>query len=127
MLVNGVSHGFFQSQNGLRQGDPLSPCLFIIAAAFLSRGLDQLYSQYLSLRYNTAAPLCVSHLSFADDIIIFVNRCRSSLHRLMNFLHHYETVSGQLINQSKNSFYVMGQTSVSRKTIVQSITGLQPR
>ncbi|KAH9687878.1 hypothetical protein KPL70_014934 [Citrus sinensis] len=35
----------------------------------------------------------------------------------MNFLHHYETVSGQLINQSKSNFY----------TIVQSITGFQPR
>ena len=127
VLVNGVSHWFFQSQSGLRQGDPLSPCLFIIAAKFLSRDLDQLYSQYPSLRYNTAAPLCLSHLSFVNDIIIFVNGCRSSLHHLMNFLHHYKTVSGQLINQSKSSFYVRGQTSVSCKIIVRSITGFQPR
>lgn len=105
----------------------MSPCLFIIVAEFLSRGLDQLYSQYPSLRYNKTAPLCVSHLSFADDVIIFVNGCRFSLHRLMNFLHHYETVSGQLINQSKSSFYIKGQTSVSHKTIVQSVTGFQPR
>ena len=127
VLVNGVSHGFFQSQRGLRQGDHLSPYLFIIATEFLSRDLDQLYCQYTLLRYNTTAPLCVSHLSFADDIIIFVNGCRSSLYRLMNFLHHYETISDQPINQSKSSFYVKGQTSVSHKTIVQSITGFPPR
>ena len=45
----------------------------------------------------------------------------------MNFLHHYEIVSGQLINQSKSSFYVRGQISVSRKTIVRSIIGFQPK
>ena len=56
-----------------------------------------------------------------------MNGCRSSLHRLINFLHHYETVSSQLINQANSSFYVRGQTSVSLKTIVQSITSFQPR
>ena len=71
--------------------------------------------------------MCVSYLSFVDDIIIFVNGCRSSLHRLMDFLHHYETVFGQLINQPKSNFYVRGNTLISRKTIVQSITGFQPR
>ena len=57
-----------------------------------------------------AAPMCVSYLSFAYDIMIFVNGCRSSLYRLMDFLHHYENVSGQL-------------ASVSHKAIVQSIIG----
>ena len=103
----------------------MSPYLFIIATELLSLGLQQLYSQYPSLIYTTTTPLCVSNLSFADDIIIFLNGCRSSLHRLMDFLHHYETVFGQLINQSKSSFYVKGQASVSRKAIVQSITSFR--
>lgn len=53
----------------------MSPCHLIIATEFLSRGLEQLYSQHPSLRYITATSKCVSHLSFSDDIIIFLNGC----------------------------------------------------
>lgn len=45
IIVNGQRHGFFQSTNGLRQGDPISPSLFVISAELLSTMLNKLLTK----------------------------------------------------------------------------------
>ncbi|XP_041995737.1 uncharacterized protein LOC121745859 [Salvia splendens] len=107
ILINGSPSGFFKSSRGLRQGDPLSPSLFILAADYLSRLLDRLILGRKEMRFCTARySMGVSHLAYADDILIFTQARRTSVRKLKNCLKHYMEVSGQLINEGKSCFYI---------------------
>ncbi|KAL0289405.1 UNVERIFIED_CONTAM: hypothetical protein Scaly_2703800 [Sesamum calycinum] len=104
VLVNGETAGFFKSTRGLRQGNTISPALFIIAAEALSKGIDHLFNGNPDMYFQAKCEVKISHLSYADDVIIFTNCKEAGLLRLMNFLRKFEEQSGQQINQAKSAF-----------------------
>ncbi|XP_071924898.1 uncharacterized protein [Coffea arabica] len=56
VLINGEPSGLFKSSRGVRQGDPLSPTLFLFVAEFLGRGVQQLFEAKESRFFVTAGP-----------------------------------------------------------------------
>ena len=80
ILVNGSSEGFFGSSRGLRQGDPLSPLLFLLIMEVLSRLLRKTKESNLIQGFHVGAVnvvgVWISHLLFADDIIFFCDASR---------------------------------------------------
>jgi len=87
--INGVSGGFFNSTKGLRQGDPLSPYLFVLAMEVFSK---LLYSRYDSgyIHYHPKTrDLSISHLMFAEDVMIFSDGGSSSLHSICETLDDF--------------------------------------
>ncbi|XP_073062068.1 uncharacterized protein [Primulina eburnea] len=121
--INGSLSGFFGSTRGLRQGDPLSPLLFILGAEYLSRGLDRLYLRHPAIRYRSSCDLLISHLAYADDIIIFANGGSRGMQRLLDFLHHYENCSGQMVNAVKSSLILPPRCSERLRSRLLRITG----
>ncbi|KAH6767718.1 hypothetical protein C2S52_018701 [Perilla frutescens var. hirtella] len=107
-------------------GDPLSPSLFVLAADYLSRILDRLICGDPVMRYRTAKKgFPVSHLSYADDIIIFTRADPDGLGRLVDCLEHYFLVSGQLVNRGKSNFYIMEKFVPTWHHQIQSVFGYQ--
>lgn len=72
VLVNGSPNGFFSSSRGLRQGDPLSPLLFVFVMEALSRMISTVVSGGL-LEGFIVGNASFSHLLFADDTLVFCN------------------------------------------------------
>lgn len=122
--INGEISGSFRSSRGVRQGDPLSPLLFVLA--------QQILSLNLKLRITTGQitgfkvgrdEVSISHLLYADDILIFTNGTESSLSQVMTLLRAYERSSRQPFSQAK-SRYCIHDKYQRRSTIISRVTGL---
>lgn len=126
ILVNGLPHGFFRPTRGVKQGDPLSPLLFILAAKGFSRGLKHLIDQNVILPYSIGRiPMTISHLSYADDLLIFLAASRHNLHNFKQFLSTYERVSGQAVNWHKSSVVYSDAVIVSQRQTFTTLLGMR--
>ncbi|GAU49154.1 hypothetical protein TSUD_407000 [Trifolium subterraneum] len=72
VLVNGCPTDEFRFERGLRQGDPLSPFLFLLAAEGLNVMMKAMVSENIFTPYVIGArnEVAVSHLQFADDTLL---------------------------------------------------------
>ena len=115
ILINGSPCGFFGSSRGLRQGDPLSPLLFVLVMEALSRMLDKAVLEGRLSGFGVGSlegrSMEVSHLLFADDTLIF---CKADLDQILilrMILIWFEAVSGLKINLGKSELVPVGVVS----------------
>ena len=106
--VNGELAGFFASKRGLRQGDPLSPLLFIIAMKAFSRSLSVAAHRQEYQFHPKCKEINLTHLSFADDIFLFDGGTKSSVQVIMDELNRFEEFSGMQVNKQKSSIFIVG-------------------
>ena len=112
ILINGIPMSFFPSSRGLRQGDPISPYLFIMGMEVLSimlkRAVTGGYSSSCNFRGSERNDLSISHLLFADDTIIFCEAKEDQLLHLSWILLWFEASSGLKINLDKSELIPVG-------------------
>jgi ribonuclease HI len=102
--INGELSEQIIPERGLRQGDPLSPYLFLICAEGFSALLNaaERRGDITGVRVCNNAP-SVNHLLFADDSLILLRADERSASHLRNIFNLYEECSGQMINMEKSS------------------------
>lgn len=92
--VNGSLEGYFKGASGLRQGDPLSPYLFVIAMEVLTASLQASTSDTVFNYHWRTKEIQLNHLIFADDIFFFCKGDISSVQALVHGLHKFSSYSG---------------------------------
>ncbi|CAM8918528.1 unnamed protein product [Rhodiola kirilowii] len=103
ICINGTLSGSIVPGRGLRQGDPLSPYLFILCSEWLSYGLSKLERErnFEGVKVCRRAPY-INHLMFADDCLLLFKVKDGTAAALSMLLKQYENVSGQIINYTKS-------------------------
>ncbi|XP_071718293.1 uncharacterized protein [Rutidosis leptorrhynchoides] len=106
VLVNGSPTKEFKLGKGVRQGDPLSPFLFIIVA----EGLNWLAKSAVSKNLFEGIEIGhdkvrISHLQYADDTIFLGKWSFENIENLMKLLKCYEFSSGLKVNYGKSNLF----------------------
>lgn len=106
--INGELAGFFPGKKGLRQGDSISPYLFIMVMEVLSKLLETAANQgSLSLHPQCSSPR-ITHLLFADDLLIFSDGSRHSLTGIKEVMSNFKRMCGLDMNAAKPKIFFGG-------------------
>ena len=106
ILVNGEPRGLIHPSKGIRQGDPLSPFLFLLC----TEGLNGLIKQVKLNGGIHGFSLCrrgpkLTHLLFADDSLLFCRAIVEECGHVLDILKNYEETSVQKVNRDKTSLF----------------------
>ena len=111
VLINGEPKGRITPSRGLRQGDPISPYLFLLCAEGLTAMLkkEEAVGNIKGVAVCRGAPR-ISHLLFVDDSVIFYRVTAEEGSRVLKVLVDYKGDSGQKLNKEKTSLFFSKNT-----------------
>nr|XP_016457391.1 PREDICTED: uncharacterized protein LOC107781232 [Nicotiana tabacum] len=107
ILINGHPTEPLNSKKGLRQGDPISPFLFVLVMEYFSRVLKSLGNE-ADFNYH---PKCEK-----------MNGGVKSIQMLFDCFHEFSTTSGLSANRDKSSIYFGGVDATVQQQIIK-LTG----
>ncbi|KAA3472832.1 reverse transcriptase [Gossypium australe] len=126
VVFNGHIVETFIPSRGLRQGDPLSPFLFL----FCGEGLFSLMRLAMKgrtirgVKASKSGPQ-VSHLLFVDDCILFEEATERGTNSLKQILHEYEIYSGQSVNYTKSIIFFSTNTQEGERRTTINLLGVR--
>ena len=135
-LIRSMTSQFFKAEQGLRQGCPLSPLIFLIVAKGLSRFLWDAVRRGELTGLILAPGINLTHLLFIDDILLFYRGTRRDIDCLYRGLNLFKTAIGMVINLQKSTVsffrledmdlrYMMGFFSIQAMEISKGIKYLR--
>lgn len=109
VAVNGELVGFFPGRRGLRQGDPLSLYLFVMAMEIFSIMVNNAVDFSLHFCYHwRCEKIKLTHIAFADDLLVFCHGSMDSICVLIEVVWKFSYLSGLVPNQAKSCIFLAG-------------------
>ncbi|GKA02352.1 RNA-directed DNA polymerase, eukaryota [Tanacetum coccineum] len=102
ILINGSPTPEFQFFKGLKQGDPLSPFLFILVMESLHLSFQRVVDAGLFSGIKLDSSMSVSHLFYADNAIFMGQWNQSNIDTIVRVLKVFHSASGLRINMKKS-------------------------
>ncbi|XP_075076376.1 uncharacterized protein LOC142163027 [Nicotiana tabacum] len=122
ILINGQPTEPFNAKKGLRQGDPMSPFLFVLVMEYFSRVLKSLGNEPDFNYHPKCEKMNVIQLGFADDLLLFCRGNVKSIQMLFDCFQEFSTTSGLSANRDKSSIYFGGVDATVQQQIME-LTG----
>ena len=113
VMNGGTSTGYFDISRGVRQGDPLSPYLFVVVIEILAHAVRQ-DGIFKGINFEDFE---VRQVLYADDMTIFAKN-KSSIKRLWEILRIYYDMTGLKVNMDKTNIMFVGNDG----SIVESLS-----
>ncbi|KAL0295377.1 UNVERIFIED_CONTAM: Retrovirus-related Pol polyprotein from type-2 retrotransposable element R2DM [Sesamum radiatum] len=119
VCLNGAPHGFFKGARGLRQGDPMSPFLFVLVMEVLTLILLQRIEQNGGFSYHWRCDrIQLFQLGFADDLLLFSKADPNSVRLFKEGLTVFAELSGLQANLQKSNLILSRSATPLRDTLL---------
>ncbi|XP_058216995.1 uncharacterized protein LOC131327886 [Rhododendron vialii] len=119
IMINGGLEGYFLGARDLRQGDPISPYIFLL----VMEAFSSLLQWNIEAGEFTYHPKCqaqaISHVVFADDLFILSSALEKSLHIIFQTLKDFHGFFGMQPNLLKSAIYFAGVPSTTQQELSQ--------
>ncbi|XP_058747133.1 uncharacterized protein LOC131620133 [Vicia villosa] len=109
------------AKKGLRQGDPISPLLFVVVMEYLHRKLKDLHSVPNFKAHNKCKKAGIVEVSFADDLLLFSRGDKQSVQLMMQKYEEFSRATGLVVNLAKCKVYCGGMNKEQEESIAEII------
>ena len=125
VLVNGEPSGLIHPTKGIRQGDPLSPFLFLLCMEGLNGMIEKAEMDGDIQGFSLCRRgLKLTHLLFVDDCFLFCRATMEECGKVLDILNDHEEASGQKINKTKTTLFFSKATDVALKNYIKEAWGV---
>lgn len=128
MSINwhGSPMGNIKSSQGIRQGDPISPYLFVLCLEKLGHKINDAINNgaWIPFSFGRGDSPKISHMCFADDIILVAEASVNQVEVMKGILQDFCAVAGQKINLAKSQVFFSLNTSEELATSLSAALGV---
>ncbi|XP_058766071.1 uncharacterized protein LOC131639605 [Vicia villosa] len=115
---NALETVLHEARRGLRQGDPISPLLFVIMMDYLDRLLRRMYTDPAFKFHSKCEKVGLTNLTFADDILLFCRGDAISVQMLLKTVQTFFESTGLVVNSKKCKVFCGGMDIMDKEQMI---------